>query len=112
MNLKINEKEALIELRDILQQKYPISDIKLFGSKAKGVDNKESDLDVLIITDKMNWAIEKNLYEICFEISLKYDVLISPIIFTEEEVKNRFIKATPFYQNVEREGISIWKKNF
>ena len=40
--------------------------MKLFGSKAKGDFDEESDRDVVIALDEVNWAIEKDIYEICF----------------------------------------------
>lgn len=112
MILTTNEKAALLELKNTIKDKYKILDIKIFGSKVKGIADKESDLDILIVADKIDWAIEKDLYGICFEISLKHDVLLSPILFSTADINNKYIKATPFYQNVEREGISIWNKNF
>ena len=48
MKLAENEKEALGALREILFNRYPVIDFRLFGSKARGEGRHDSDLDVMI----------------------------------------------------------------
>lgn len=110
LNLTKNEEDALMELKNILSKKYRLIQLKLFGSKVKGYFDKESDIDVLIVIGKCNWDIEKDIYEICFEIGLKYDILLSPMVYSQDEIESEVIQATPFYKNVEKEGLPIWKK--
>ena len=102
-----NEEDALRELKEVLLKRYSLIQLKLFGSKAKGYADSESDIDVFVVLDKCNWEIEKGVYELCFEIGLKYDVLLSPAVYSRVEIESELIKATPFYKAVEREGISI-----
>ncbi|MBC7361197.1 MAG: nucleotidyltransferase family protein [Candidatus Aminicenantes bacterium] len=46
---KIEEiKERLRELKPLLQEKYKVKEIGIFGSYVKGEQKKKSDLDVLI----------------------------------------------------------------
>jgi predicted nucleotidyltransferase len=51
LNLKENEREALLELKSKLLQRFPNIEIILYGSKARGDFNKESDIDLLILID-------------------------------------------------------------
>lgn len=48
INLKDNERKALLELKGRLLKKYPGVEIILYGSKARGDFDKESDIDLLI----------------------------------------------------------------
>jgi len=50
MNMtKIDEiKEKLRELKPLLQEKYKVSEIGIFGSYVRGEQKKRSDLDVLV----------------------------------------------------------------
>ena len=50
MNSEIVEK--LKELKPILKEKYGIEEFAVFGSVAKGIDTKDSDIDIAIL--KMN----------------------------------------------------------
>lgn len=109
MNLKLSNKEkaALLELKKSIKQKYVLVDFKLFGSKVKGDSDRESDLDVLIVLETLDWKTEKAIFELCFEVGLKYDLLLSPIVYSKDEYESSPNKITPFYLSVEKEGISI-----
>jgi predicted nucleotidyltransferase len=73
-----------LNLKKIINEN--IFSIILFGSYAREDENKNSDIDLLIITDKKenNKKIEQNLKKI--------DTKISPIIFTKEEFKKEIYK--------------------
>lgn len=81
--------------------------MKLFGSKAKGDYSDESDIDLLIVLDSYDWEIENEIYEICFEIGLEYDILLSSVIFSKKEFDDKLTKITPFYKIVTKEGIPL-----
>lgn len=81
--------------------------MRLFGSKARGEASPDSDIDVFIVLREVDWQIEREIYDLCFEIGLEHDVLISPIIFSEGELKSPAMKVSPFLAVVEREGISL-----
>lgn len=80
--------------------------IILYGSVARGDNTWESDVDIAVLTAKpYKW----NAFEDLWEYDLKYDTLfqITPI----EAYK--FFEAKydlPFYMNIEKEGIVLWKK--
>jgi predicted nucleotidyltransferase len=101
------EKKALLKLKKELSLKYNLYWLKLFGSKARGDFDKESDIDVVIVLDNVTWEIEKQVYELCFYLGLEYDVLISPIIYSIQEINDKLTKATPLFMTVEKEGIAI-----
>jgi predicted nucleotidyltransferase len=106
-SLSKREKDALADIKSEISRKYRLRWMKLIGSKARGDFDEESDVDVVIVLDELKWEIEKDIYEICFYTGLKYDILISPIVYSDDEIKNKLLQATPFYKVVEKEGIPI-----
>ncbi len=94
-------------MKDSLSRKYNLVELKLFGSRARGDYDSESDLDVLAVLESLDWKSEKDIFEICFEVGLKYDLLFSPIVYSRDEYESELNKITPFYQSVEKEGISL-----
>jgi predicted nucleotidyltransferase len=86
---------------------YSLIQLKLFGSKVRGDFDRVSDIDLFIVLRQSDWQIEKAVYELCFEISLKYDVFLAPVVYSEKEVEDKLTKITSFYRNVEMEGIAI-----
>ncbi|MFH1563885.1 MAG: nucleotidyltransferase domain-containing protein [Nitrospirota bacterium] len=81
--------------------------IKLFGSKVRGDFNEESDLDILIILHKRDWAISHKISVIVTDINLKYDCNVSPIIYTRVEYQKNQRFNTLFVQNLKKEAIAL-----
>lgn len=79
----------------------------LYGSRARGDAHEDSDWDILVVVNKPD--IDQNDYRtIIYPITaLGWDIeeMIIPVIYTKKEwEENSF---TPFYKNVEQEGIAI-----
>jgi predicted nucleotidyltransferase len=107
--LSSQEKEALQELKSQIWENYNgrLREIRLFGSKARGEAHSDSDIDVFILMDKIDWETEKALYEFAFDIDLKYEVVISLVLYSEDEYRRPEVQATPFIRNIKNEGIPI-----
>ncbi len=107
LSISTDEQRALHELKDKISKKYSVLWMKLFGSKARGDFDKESDIDVAIALEDVDWAIEKDIYEICFYVGLEHNLLISPILYSKKEIDDALTRATPFFKTIEREGILL-----
>jgi predicted nucleotidyltransferase len=64
-----NEKKALDELKIGLYKRYELLDLKIYGSKAKGFDTPESDLDVMVVLKNLSPLIESEIDDLIFEIN-------------------------------------------
>ena len=105
--LSKQEETALLAVKKEIANRYPLRWMKLFGSKARGDADAESDLDVAIAVEDMDWEIEKSIYEICFYAGLEHDALISPVIYSWHELSQERTRSTPFFKHLEQEGIPI-----
>ncbi|MDR2570694.1 MAG: nucleotidyltransferase domain-containing protein [Oscillospiraceae bacterium] len=80
--------------------------VRLFGSYARGDDNEDSDIDIMVILD-INDDARKNRNDICriaAILELKYHISISPVLYSKEEYDIR--KVFGFCRNVEKEGVN------
>ena len=107
MKLAANEEKALRELREELFAKYPIINLRLYGSKVRGEGREDSDLDVMIEIPKYDWAMVAEIDEVIYRINLKYDVFISALVFGKDELEEGPMSEAPIYKVIQREGISI-----
>lgn len=86
--------------------------IILFGSYAKNTQNQNgeiSDIDIMILINTEESRIkeiEDEILDYSYDIDLKYNVLLSPIVETLNNYNNR-LTFIPFYQNVEKEGVVL-----
>jgi predicted nucleotidyltransferase len=106
-NLAPNESAALEKLKDALVRDFRLLELRLFGSKARGDSDPESDIDVLIVLEEFDWETEKAVSHLCFEINIEYGVLLVPVLYSRAEYESELTKVTPFYQNVRKEGVLV-----
>ena len=83
------------------------SQIILFGSQARGDAHDGSDWDLLLLLqDKKSWSDAFDKYAFPFvELGWQNNTEVNPLIYTFDEWSQR--QNTPFYYNVENEGIRI-----
>ena len=105
--LSPTERAAVAELKALLVQQYGVQDIRLFGSKARGTGHVESDLDLFIVVPDLDWERAKAIYTLCFELSLRYDLLIAPTLCSQAELENPLVRATPFHRAIQAEGLPV-----
>lgn len=78
--------------------------IILFGSVARGDDNEESDIDILIISNEWE-KIDSLITDEVFKVVLETEELISPYVLSEKQFNET--KHFTFLTNVLREGVVI-----
>lgn len=89
-----------------------LKQVILYGSYARGEQDRNgeiSDIDILILVDlnvDQIKELEKKIIEYSYDMDLKYDIVLSPIIENNEYYKNRE-KYMMFYKNIEKEGILL-----
>jgi len=105
--LNMEFEKIIYEFKDEIKKiaKTNLKQIILFGSFARGEAVEGSDIDLLLIFNtKPSSDIIQKIRELSSTLSLKYDVVISEFLFTEEEFERY---KTPFLLNVKKEGIVI-----
>jgi predicted nucleotidyltransferase len=107
--MKKNEEKALKEFSRLLRQKIgaDLVEIKVFGSKVRGEDSPESDVDVLVILKHIDRKKREIISNIAFEIGLKYELFLSTVVYEKDIFYSPLSKETLFYQNVQKEGVLI-----
>lgn len=86
-----------------------VTQIVLYGSVARGTDSPESDIDIAIfVRSRLSPALEDQLSDMIVDMNLKYDRVFS-VIDIEEASYRKWRHVTPFYQNVDKDGITLWK---
>ena len=69
---------------------------KLFGSKATGKDQQDSDIDVLVVVNQNGVEIEDQVLDIAFGVNVKHDVYISPRVIDRSILSDPVWSITPF----------------
>lgn len=108
LNLSLDERAALEEVGAVLRQRYPVTDIILFGSKARGEGEPDSDLDLLILTLRpLEWAERKALLSDMYDVQMHFDVLLSPLLVAESEWTAGAYSVVPIFDEVQEHGVAV-----
>jgi|YNPNPStandDraft_1061719.scaffolds.fasta_scaffold76626_2 predicted nucleotidyltransferase len=81
--------------------------VKLFGSKATGVSEQYSDIDVCVIVREACIEDEDKVLDIAFDINVALGVYLSPRVIDYLVLHDPVWKITPFLQTIEKEGIAL-----
>ena len=86
-----------------------LEQIILYGSVARGTSTEESDVDIaLLIHGTIDENLEDHLLDFIVDMNLKYNRVFS-VIDIDYETFRKWENVLPFYSNVRREGVTLWK---
>ena len=82
----------------------------MYGSYARGDEDAESDLDILVLINESPEKVKSYkdaLLDISVDLSIEYGLVLSirPKSLIEY---SKYVDYVPFYKNVEREGILLY----
>lgn len=102
------DKDVLREIRQAIQRLVPGATLYLYGSGARGTREPDSDLDVLLLTERPLSRDEENaVADAVYELELARGVVVSTIQYDRAEWDAPLTRATPFRTQVEAEAILL-----
>jgi predicted nucleotidyltransferase len=104
------EEKAIDELKkrlaDILADK--LYKIILYGSKARGDYDKESDIDLLVVVNNLDLATSEIISSIVYDIELEYEFVISVHDYSTQYYSDQLKNSMNLFINaVNKEGIAV-----
>ena len=103
--------EMTTDLIDGLRQIFQgdISQIILYGSVARNEATVDSDIDIaIILTTKLDAQKRDAFISWASDMDMKYERVFS-IIDIDKKLYDEWSDVLPFYHNIQKEGISLWK---
>ncbi len=104
-----DQKHILQLVKKKVRETEPGATLILYGSHARGEQRDDSDLDILILVEreneKMTWDEKMKVISAVSRLEWETGANISPVVYSKLGWTNH--KVTPFYENVNREGIVL-----
>ena len=106
------QEQAIKESTNILKKvlKNNLKKIILYGSYARGDYNQLSDIDIFVLVKNKKSELNNILNKICeelFELDIKYNVTINPLI-ENVQVFDEYKEVSLLFENIEKEGVVLY----
>ena len=88
-NQMVKKMTIVRELKEYLQKEFSdsVKEVILFGSQVNGNSNEHSDYDILIVIDNdFNSMDENRIYDLCYDISLRYNIIFDVHMISKREL--------------------------
>ena len=111
-HLTSNERAALDAYVARLREQYGdrLVRVVLFGSKARGDSDAESDLDVLVVLNDGDWRFRDEVALAAYEPMIEQGVVLSPLVVDVADYAWWQEHHAPIYRSISMEGIDLWTK--
>jgi predicted nucleotidyltransferase len=105
----MTEKDLRIarDLKRKLSQVVQLLDIRVFGSRAKGGADEYSDMDVFLKIERIDPEMKEKIDEVIWQVGFENFVVISPLIFTRDELENSPLRSSPIVKSIMLEGVPL-----
>lgn len=95
------------ELKSRLSSIVQLIDFKVFGSRARGDADEYSDMDVFFEVEALDKALKEKISDIVWEVGFNNYTVISPLIFTRDELENSPLRSSPIVEAIAAEGVAV-----
>ncbi len=96
-----------VELRKRLSRVAQLVDFRVFGSRARGNADEYSDMDVFVEVERLDPVLKDRLLDIAWEVGFENSIVISPIIYTRDEIENSPHRSSPIVKVIVQEGVRV-----
>lgn len=110
-DLTDSERETLTEFLRGLRHRFDgqVREVILFGSRARGEAEPESDMDVVVVLREVDLAASKRVRHLAVEVWLRYGIYVSTRVWSQAHWRRLEKLQTLLYQNIRRDGIDLLK---
>jgi len=105
--MKEKDRRIAQELKKRLSDVVEVLDFKVFGSRARGEADEYSDLDVFLEVESLDNTLKEKISAIVWEVGFNNYTVISPLIFTRDELENSPLRASSIVEAIAEEGVAV-----
>lgn len=107
IDLSPGDRSAIEEAARVIRHLTSVEQILVFGSKARGDDDEESDIDLLVLTSRSLTRAERHaIVDSLFPLQLAYSVVLSPIFVAIDDWRSGPMSVLPIRAEIDDHGVA------
>lgn len=95
------------ELKRRLSVFINIIDYRAYGSRVRGDNDADSDLDIFIEVENLTLDTKRKIQAVACDVSLERQVYISPLLFSRYEIEETATRSSAIVMGIKQEGLAI-----
>jgi hypothetical protein len=101
------EKQILKTFKSLIMKRLRVHCVVLFGSRARGDADPDSDMDVLVVVDDLTGELEDYISECAWQAGFEHGIVLVPVVFSGDEWENGPERYSLLAQAIGLEGIYL-----
>ena len=108
IQLSSTQSEALRQIKTKVMAGFPVVDVVLYGSVARGEGDDESDVDLMIVISEPITRFRRHeITDIVFDVNLQFGTNFSTLVVDKESWDTGMISVLPLRDEIMRDGIRL-----
>jgi predicted nucleotidyltransferase len=99
--------EVAKQLKERVSKVVQLLDFRVFGSRVRGDEDEYSDMDIFLEVLSLDKELKEKILDIVWEVGFENFIVISPLIFTKNEIEDSPLRASPIVKNIQKEGVLV-----
>jgi uncharacterized protein len=91
----------------MLERGVQLCSTVLFGSRARGDHDPDSDYDVLVVVVRLDRTIRKTISDCAWEAGFQDCLVIVPVVVTRDEMEHSPLRSSLLMQAIREEGVPV-----
>lgn len=106
--VKEKDKRVVERFKNLmLERGVPLHSVVLFGSRARGDAEEDSDYDVLVVVEWLDRATRRTISRSAWEVGFEDCLLIAPVVVTKDEIEQSPFRSSLLMRAVREDGTVI-----
>jgi uncharacterized protein len=91
----------------MLERGVPLYSTVVFGSRARGDHDADSDYDVLVVVGRLDRTIRQTISYCAWEAGFQDCLVIVPVVVTKDDMEHSPLRSSLLMQAIREEGVPV-----
>jgi predicted nucleotidyltransferase len=95
------------ELKNRISTLVNLIDYRAFGSRVRGDNEMDSDLDIFIEVETLTLEIKRKIQAMACELGIERKIYISPLLFSKKEIEETAMRSSGIVRGIKQDGVAL-----